>query len=342
MKNIKSSKSIAPVLTLMLLAPLLAEVLPGATRFSSMFVFPVEFLVWGGGALLIRYAFRKWHLGWLNLLLMALALSIAEEFLIQQTSLAPMVIQIKGGEYARAFGVNYVYLLWALIYESVFVVFLPIYLTELIFPKRREELWIGKFGVITTSLLFVLGSFMAWFSWTQIARPKVFHVPAYNPPLVMVLIAIALIGALLYASLGASRNRLTRTARPLNPPPSWILATIGGIWAVLLYGIVVLAFGLSPDFLPAIAIGTGIVLAAVPLYLVPRWTRNPQWNNSRVFALIFGTILGSMLVGFVGFMDTVNIDLYFKILVNIIAVVLLIRLGVRMKRPSASEYEILN
>lgn len=72
----------------MLLSPLPTEVLPGAKRLSSMFVFPVEVFVWGGGAVLIRYAVRKWNMGWLHLLFMALALSIAEEFLIQQTSFA--------------------------------------------------------------------------------------------------------------------------------------------------------------------------------------------------------------------------------------------------------------
>ena len=106
--------------------------------------------VWGGGALFIRYAIRRWRLGWLNMLLLAIALAIAEECVIQQTSLAPMVIQLKGETYARAFGVNYVYFLWALFYESVFVVFLPIHLVELIFPKRREDVWIGRIGLIAT------------------------------------------------------------------------------------------------------------------------------------------------------------------------------------------------
>ena len=113
----------APGLSLMLLAPLLAEILPGATRLSAIFVLPIEICMWGGGALFIRYAVRRWQLGWRNMLLLALALAIAEECLIQQTSLAPLVIQIKGQVYARAFCVNYVYLLWALVYEAVFVVF---------------------------------------------------------------------------------------------------------------------------------------------------------------------------------------------------------------------------
>ena len=53
---------IVPALMLMALAPILSEILPGATRLSSLFVFPVEVCVWGGGAILIRYAIRRWRL----------------------------------------------------------------------------------------------------------------------------------------------------------------------------------------------------------------------------------------------------------------------------------------
>src|SRR6516225_7771042 len=146
-------KRALPALTLVLVAPLVAEVLPGATRFSSLFVLPVEMCVWGGGALMIRYAVRRWHLGWANMLALALALAVAEECLIQQTSLAPMVLQLKGEVYARAWGVNYIYLLWALVYEVAFVVFLPVTLVELIFPDQREGLWVGKAGLVAVAVL---------------------------------------------------------------------------------------------------------------------------------------------------------------------------------------------
>src|SRR4051794_26206035 len=113
---------IGPALLLAFLAPMFAEVLPGATRFSSMFVFPIEMAVWGGGAVLIRGLVRREGLGWWSLLFLGLALSVAEEMLIQQTSVAPMVIRLKGETWARAYDLNYVYFLWALAYESVWVV----------------------------------------------------------------------------------------------------------------------------------------------------------------------------------------------------------------------------
>jgi hypothetical protein len=65
----------APAFTLVVLAPLIAEYLPGATRTSSLVVFPLEMAIWGGGALLIRAAVRHFGLGaWSDSHRMGLAL----------------------------------------------------------------------------------------------------------------------------------------------------------------------------------------------------------------------------------------------------------------------------
>jgi hypothetical protein len=324
----------APGLTLMILAPLLAEILPGATRLSAIFVLPIEICVWGGGAIFIRYAVRRWQLGWRNMLCLALALSVAEGCLIQQTSLAPLVIQIKGQVYARACGVNYVYLLWALVYESVFVVFVPVHLAELIFHRRRNELWLGKTAMVVVAVCFALGSLLAWFSWTQIARPKVFHVPAYNPPLAAVAIAMAVITALIFCALGPCRRALAQPAVPLAPPAPWLVGAAAGVWAMLWYGLVLLAFGIAPQFPPAIAVGVGTLLPAVILLLLPRWTAHPEWGDAHQFATIFGALLGSMLVSFIGFIGSLPLDLYFKIGVDALALLLLIMLGARVRHAS--------
>src|ERR1700742_5346316 len=95
---------IVPALTLLVAAPLIAEVLSGSTRLRALFVFPIEMCVWGGGALMIRAAVRHWRLRWPAFVLLGLALAVAEECLIQQSSLAPLVIKLKGVEYAGAFG----------------------------------------------------------------------------------------------------------------------------------------------------------------------------------------------------------------------------------------------
>ena len=328
MKNNKI-KNIAPAVTLIILAPLVAEILPGATRFSSLFVLPIEICVWGGGALLIRYMVRKWQLSWNGMLFLALALSVAEEFLIQQTSVAPMVIQLKGVTYARVWGINYIYLLWALIYEPIFVVFLPIYLTELIFPNRSKDLWISRGGIFLFTTLFLLGSFMAWYSWTQIARPNVFHVPTYNPPFVMIVVAAALISFFIWFATKSIKEKITQ---PINSPRLWTIGFMGGLWAIFLYGIVLLAFGILPSFPPLVAIASGLLLVTAAIYLLPHWANSLYWSPMHDFVMIFGIISGSISVGFIGFIGAAPINLYFKIFIDVFALIFMIGLGLRVKK----------
>jgi len=327
-----SVSNFAPAILLMLFAPLLTEVLPGATRFGSIFVFPIEVTVWGGGALLIRDAVRRWKLGWFNMLLLALSLSVAEEFLIQQTSVAPMVLRLKGVTYARFLGVNYVYLLWALIYETVFVVFAPIYLVELIFPQKRHQVWMNKIGFIAVILFFFAGAFLAWYSWTQIARPKVFQVPAYNPSVLKVLLASGTILVFMFFALGPWKNKLPKPMQTLTVPHNAVLGIVGALWATILFGLVLLAFGQFPEFPPVIAIIAGFILVISSVYFVPRWTNSESWNSFSTYSLIFGTTVGAWAVGFIGFLGSDSRDLYFKIITNVVALVLMLLLFRRVRR----------
>src|SRR5690242_11737902 len=91
----------APIWTFLLLAPFIAEVLSGSTRTSVLFVFIPEVMVWGVGALVCRDLVRRWRAGVPSLLLLGLALSIAEEWIIQQTSLAPLPFPGAHPDYGR-------------------------------------------------------------------------------------------------------------------------------------------------------------------------------------------------------------------------------------------------
>ena len=308
-----------PALTLMVLAPLVAEVLPGATRLSALFVLPIEILIWGGGTVLIRAAVRKYRLGWVNLLLLAAALSLAEEFLIQQTSLAPLVIKIKDVEYARAWGVNYVYFVWALVYECLFVVVIPIGLTELIFRQRREEVWLSRMGAAIITLLFFPACGLAWFTWTQIARVEVFHVEAYNPPASYVAIAVAAIVGLIALASGPWRSQLCGNTRPLRPPHPAVLFVLGGIAAVVIFGLEVLAFGIAPEFPPAVAVAIGLGLAAALIAFLPRFFAHAGWTLWHEVGLLYGTIIVNMAVFFVAFLDATPLDFYGKVVFDLLA-----------------------
>jgi hypothetical protein len=208
---------------------------------------------------------------------------------------------------------------------------------ELIFPNQREGVWVGKLGLIAVVPFFLLGSCLAWYSWTRFARPNVFHVPVYNPPPEAILLAGAAICGLIFSALGPFRNRLARDFKPLQLPSPGFLGAVGAVWAVLWYGLVLLAFGIAPSFPPSVAISVGLVLAAGILVLLPRWAVDPRWHRNHGFALIFGTMLGSMLAGFIGFIGAARVDLHFKIAIDILAVALMIALGFKVSRQSASD-----
>jgi hypothetical protein len=323
----------APAFTLVVLAPLIAEYLPGATRTSALFVFPLEMAIWGGGALLIRAAVRHFRLGWLNMFLLACALSIAEEFVVQQTSLAPMIVQIAPGPaFGRAFGVNYEYFFWAVFYEAVLVVMVPVLVTELIFPERRRDTWLGPVGASIVGIVFVLACLPAWYLWTQVVRELVFKLPHYSPPAGWVAAGAATIALLVWLSIGPARAAVGGVAAPRSPPSPWLLG-IGAVMAAVIWqALVVLAFGLRPDFPVWIAMAIGILTAATGLALLPGYAAHSAWSDSHRMGLALGAILGSMAAGFVGFIyATSPLDLWGKIISNAIATALIIWLAMTVR-----------
>ena len=205
--------------TLLILAPVIGEVLSGSTRLSILFVLIPEVMVWGGGALLCRELVRRWRGGATSLLLLGLALSIAEEFIIQQTSIAPLPFPGANTAYGRYLGVNWVYLLFMLGFESVWVVLIPVQVTELIFPDRRDQPWLRTRGLIATCIAFLIGSRIAWYGWTQQARPRL-HAAPYHPPATLILIGLAAIAALIalaWLLRGYGHSGQIDSRQPANP-----------------------------------------------------------------------------------------------------------------------------
>lgn len=322
--------SLAPVATLLVLSPVIGEVLSGATRLSFIFVLVSEIMVWGCGALLIREAVRRWKGGWTSVLLLGLGLAIAEEFIIQQTSIAPLPFLPAPAAYWRVWGVNWPYLAFMLGYEAVWIVLVPIQVTELIFPERRDEPWLRPRGLAVSSVAFVVGSFIAWYLWTQMARPNVFHVPAYDPPAVTVLLGFLAIVLLAGWAYAVRRSGPVPAARRALPP--WVVALaallLGFPWYFLM--VVVFAPGLT------LALWIPMVLACVWGALgfgVVRWlSSGAGWEDRHRWALSLGALLVCMIAGFLGAGSWSRLDTIAKAVMNVIAVAFMLVLRARIAR----------
>jgi hypothetical protein len=326
-------------LTLAIVSPLIAEVLSGATKFSVLFALVPEILVWGCGALVIREAVRRWRGGWTSMPLLGLGLSIAEEFVVQQTSLAPLPFPGALAHYGRAWGVNWIYFLFMLGYESVWCVLVPVQVTELLFGSRRHVPWLGNRGLIIVAVLFLIGSRFAWYAWIKRVRPMIFHLPPYHPGALMIgsgVLVIALLAILAYLV------RRVGTGKP-NPargvPPAWVVVVLGFVLGCPFCALMSFVFApAEPHVAFGVLMAGGIAWAVLVYLRIGRLTRSAYWSDMHRWALTFGSTILCMAAGFSGSSAWKPIDLYGKAVLNLLAVVAFFLLLSRLRRyPLAGE-----
>jgi hypothetical protein len=333
--EISKSSYKGPIWTLILLAPLIAEVLSGSTRLSFIFVYIPEVMVWGCGALLCRELVRRWRAGITSLLLLGLALSIAEEFVIQQTSLAPLPFPGSNAGYGRFFGVNWLYFLFMLGYESVWVAVVPVTVTELLFPARRSQPWLRKMGVIAVCAVFALGSLIAWFTWTQLARPNM-HAAIYHPPFIAVasgVAAILLLIGLAYmlrcvdGEMGMGANR---APGPLITWNAGIAAfVLGCAWFKLIAMLFIPVH--TPVWIP-ITVG---IAGAICSYALFRALSSGAWSDMQRWAVSFGATLACMVATSISAAGWTHSDFVAKIVIDALAFIALLLLGAKVRKGAA-------
>jgi hypothetical protein len=309
-----------PAWTLVFLAPFIAEVLSGATKVSVIFVLIPEMMVWGCGALLIRELVRRWGGGWPSLLSLGLALSIAEEFIIQQTSVAPLPFPGVLAHYGRVWGVNWIYFLFMLGFESVWVVLVPVGVTELIFAERGKRLWLRTRGMVIATVVFLLGARIAWYAWVKRARPMILHVPEYHPPLATIVAGFGGI-ALLAALAWAMRSCGTSAVASRWTPPAWLVLLAVLVLGFPWYGL--MGFVFTPkqphvDFWVPMA--AGVAWAILAMAVLGTWAASAQWSDLHRWAMTFAATLVCMGAGFLGSSTWLRVDLIGKIVLNLAAV----------------------
>jgi len=120
-----------PIITLVLLSPVIAELLSGSApplEFFHPFGFIVLVGLYGGGVLIVRELCIKWGKGWGSILLLGAAYGIIEEGLAVKSFFDPNWMDLGIlGTYGRWLGVNWV---WSFVlrYFTQFIVLLFLFL----------------------------------------------------------------------------------------------------------------------------------------------------------------------------------------------------------------------
>ncbi len=155
-----------PVLALLLLAPAIPELLTGSTPVSELAYdplgfllvsFPLDILLYGFGALLIREFAVAYRKGWASILLLGAAYGIAEEGFGVHTFFEPSGAPVDAlARYGHLFGVNWLWALAITIFHATYSIALPILLTRLWFPAVKDLRWFDGSALELMAGVYVL------------------------------------------------------------------------------------------------------------------------------------------------------------------------------------------
>jgi hypothetical protein len=280
-------RRVPPVLALFIMAPVLAELVPGYLT-PKQFFEPRHLLLniafYGSGAILARELLVRWKKGWPTLLALGAAYALLEEGLMTKSFFNPAWPELgMDSGYGRLAGVNWILALRLIIYHSVLSISIPVVLAHFMFPKRRGEPWIGKWAFAFFMGCLAAGTAFGYFKATP-----------YRPPHLQYALGWAAFFLLLVVARRLPREPFKLLDRP-RVSRWWFFLL--GLLSPLIYA--VLAFKLPESGkIPAwAALLLLIGFAVVVLWLVLKLSGNcGAWKARQRFALPAGVLIFSIVL----------------------------------------------
>ncbi|WP_241775837.1 hypothetical protein [Bacillus wiedmannii] len=265
----------APVLGLFFLSPFVAEYLLGNISISVIAALPFLALMYGCGSILIREITRRSGYGWPTMILMGLAYGILEEGLITQSLFNPSYANANLLDNAPipGLGIGAWWTLFVLTLHTVWSTSVPIAIIESYISSRKTTPWLGKTGMVITSVLFVAGMIFSFYvSYVQehfLATPLQF---------ISTLIAISIVIIIAFRI-----SRVPRTFVKGDAPNPWIIGVVSLIVSSL--------FMIVRDYNAWGVVVFWILLFAIVTTLFLNWSRRKGWGNTHELALAGGALL---------------------------------------------------
>ena len=298
--------SILPAFVLFFMSPLIAEVLFGATRLTKIGGLVLIAPFYGCAVLLIRELVRRRTTGWWPIVLFGAAYMLLEEGLTLQTLFNPDFVNAAkfGG---RWLGVNFVLTQWELGYHIVWSICIPIAITELLFPARRTQPWLGRLGMIVCATVFALAALALGATFRKMIMPG-YHAPFAHLVVTAGLACALALSALTRPGEKTSANSIQHST-PRRTPPWWLVGISAAIWAMSLFGLLIIPPSIKLTDIIAIfmlaQLGFTIVFVRRLMILS---ASNPNWTDAHRWALVFGPILVSASFGVVAVTADSRVD----------------------------------
>jgi hypothetical protein len=248
--------------------------------------------IYSAGALLIREAVRRRHLGVGSMLALGLAFGLVEEGLalgsLTSTTLYPVA------DWApRLLGFNTAYSLWVLPYHAVFSIVLPVAIVDLIFPRLKAEPYLRTRGVVAWAIALVLGLGV-------IRLALIWMDPEHVNSAPHLIVVAALATGLMIG--GLSMHPEVRLDRPV--PRHWLLVVLGAVGVAGYFALLWRLPGAPhsaylPDRLAWLAPVLALVLLAAASIICRRWSGSTRWSATHTAALVAGALPAHSLLGLI-------------------------------------------
>ena len=269
-----------PLLALVLLSPVLAEMLSGSSP-------PIEWLnpitplllIWlyGAGVLVVRETAVRWKTGWPSILLLGAAYGIIEEGLAVKSFFDPGWMDLGSlGWYGRWLDVNWIWAVWLTIFHAVVSIAIPIFLIESIWPRTRGVPFISRRGYITA--IGLLGGATVFINLLLTPyRPSWWHLLGGFGAVVFLVWAAKNYAGRLWARCPA--------AKVVRSPLAYALAGFGFLMGSFLL------YGGGPTFgvVPIITVLEGAAVLVGVMLLVRRTSDDPRCARQRL-AFVAGAV----------------------------------------------------
>jgi hypothetical protein len=268
----------SPAWILFFVAPIVGELLPGVSS-PFKFINPITsfflFALYGGGAILCRELTVRTGRGWPTILGLSAVVVLLKEGVMTASLFSP---DLPGSlaNYGRFLGVNWVWLVQSLLFESVFALAIPILMVNLLFPQRRNEAWLN-----TTGALWAIGLLLSSLLLS------VFFVSSYHPWFLYYLITLAVAAGIAVGAINLPYTfRLTTNRAVAAPYIFGILAFLG----TLAFAVITWLLPHSP-FPALVEIAVLVILAGYIGKTVLEMSGNAQkWMDSQQAALLSGAL----------------------------------------------------
>jgi hypothetical protein len=327
MRTQKFTNKFGRLVLLVFTSTVIAEVLSGSTTLSRIQNLPVQFLLYGSAAVLIREVSLRLDAKWPTILLFGLAFGLTLEGLVLQSVFNPVFLT-NNLAFGRSYGINWVWAAYMPPFHAFFSICTPILLCEVVFGDVEPQPWASNAMTWIAAILLLL--LLIAFHFLFI---KIVHFNTSLPHLLILFVVIVLI--VFIALKVRDINFLPQPVTVSGPSYSFWVITAVSLAAVCLWYLGFATIFIPNKPAPWIPLLAAPVIAGAYFVLLTCWSVIKIHTVKDRLALVCGLLTGETIFGYFATLQN-PADHYAQLGLMFMVVLMLIFLYIRVSKRAVA------